>query len=246
LTFVLAAPFWLLGALTGLQLMPGLPIAALMFVCPGLAAILVSRSAGRADLLRRAWTVERGMSWLWFVLALLGPASIALVCLAILRREGIAIPASPVPLTPAFGLFVLFFIAAVGEELGWSSYATGPLQRRWGALGGALALGVVWALFHYVALMEADRSLAWIGWWTLQTVAVRVVLVWFYNNTRGSLLAPSLCHAMNNTAWQLFPVHGSFMDPRLMGWLWAGTAVAIVLLWGPSTLTGWSARRRLR
>jgi hypothetical protein len=46
----LAVPFWAYGAMNGHQLMPGLPMAALMFVCPGLAAlILVSRAQGSKD-----------------------------------------------------------------------------------------------------------------------------------------------------------------------------------------------------
>jgi len=49
LVFALTLPFWGLGAVTGLQLLPGLPVAGLAFVCPGLAAfILVRRTSGAA------------------------------------------------------------------------------------------------------------------------------------------------------------------------------------------------------
>ena len=86
----------------------------------------------------------------------------------------------------------------------------------------------------------------WIAWWTLQTVALRIVLVWLYNNSSGSVVVASLCHGMVNTAWQLFPVHGSLMDPRISGLMWALAATAIVAIWGPTTLRGRRGRRGLR
>ena len=58
LVFALSIPFWLIGALTGRQLLPGLPVAALMFVCPAAAAsILVFRrdkTPGLSALFRRS------------------------------------------------------------------------------------------------------------------------------------------------------------------------------------------------
>ena len=38
LVFALSIPFWLAGGLTDLQLMPGLPVSALMAFCPMTAA----------------------------------------------------------------------------------------------------------------------------------------------------------------------------------------------------------------
>ena len=49
LVFLLSVPFALLGFVTKLQLMPGIPISALGFVCPATAAALLSyREHGRA------------------------------------------------------------------------------------------------------------------------------------------------------------------------------------------------------
>jgi hypothetical protein len=46
---------------------------------------------------------------------------------------------------------------------------------------------VVWAVWHVIPLLSALRSLAFIAWWSLGTVALRVVIVWLYN------LAIALC-----------------------------------------------------
>ena len=63
LVFALAIPFLVIGAVTGIQLLPGLPVAALMAVCPATAAlILVHRddgAAGAKDLLRRVFDYRR-------------------------------------------------------------------------------------------------------------------------------------------------------------------------------------------
>lgn len=55
LVFALSVPFWLLAALTDLELLPGLPVSALMLVCPGIAAaILVHRETGVRGVRARA------------------------------------------------------------------------------------------------------------------------------------------------------------------------------------------------
>lgn len=110
------------------------------------------------------------------------------------------------------------------------------MQDRWGAFLAAIFLGSVWALWHYVPLLQADRSPAWIAWWSLSTVAMRVIMVWLYNNTGKSVFAVALFHAMANIAWQMFPVHGSFFDYRINRLIMAVVAAVVTFVWGPRTL----------
>jgi membrane protease YdiL (CAAX protease family) len=131
---------------------------------------------------------------------------------------------------------VVFFIAALGEELGWSGYVTDPMQVRWGALQTGILLGLVWAAFHIVALVQVQRSPAWIAWWCLNTVATRVVMVWLYNNTGQSVFAAALFHTTINLTWMLFPVQGSYFDPRVIGLIMTFVAAIITVVWGPRTL----------
>jgi len=246
LTFFLAIPFLLLGAATGLELMPGLPIAGLMFVCPGLAALILTfREAGGAAavaLFGRVFDVRRIDRLAWFApILLLEPAEKTLAfwiqCLS-----GTPIPAPHFELGHTLVLCALFFISAAGEELGWSGYVLAPLQARWGALRAGLIIGVVWAVYHYIALVQAHRSIAWIAGWSLGTVAARVILVWLYNNTRRSIFAASLFHMTFNVTWQLFPVSGSYYDPRVSGLIVAAVALVIILVGGPGKLQGRAAR----
>jgi hypothetical protein len=101
-----------------------------------------------------------------------------------------------------------------------------------GALIASLVLGVIWAVFHLVALRQAHHAAGWIGWWSLGTVALRVVLVWLYNNTGRSVFVASLSNMTFNVVWQLFPIHGSFMDQRINGLFWALAATIVVIVWG--------------
>ncbi len=133
-------------------------------------------------------------------------------------------------------LLLVFFVGALGEELGWSGYAIDPLQDRWGAFRASILLGLVLAAWHLVPLLQADRPPTWIAWWCVSTVASRVLYTWLYNNTGKSIFGAALFHAMSNVSWQLFPIRGSHYDPRLTGLVVTVTTAIITVLWGPQTL----------
>lgn len=233
LTFALAIPFWLLGARLPLQLLPGLPIAAFQFVCPGLAALLlVGHQGGRTGVyafVARALDFQRGKSAATFLLVFLIMPALAVTSFCYMRLIGTAVPFE-VDLAAAPVLLLLFAISAVAEELGWSGCATEPLVARFGPLRAGLFLGVVWAAFHVVPLLQVHRSPVWIAWWALGTVAARVIIVSLYLRTGRTILAAAIFHMMANVVWQMFPVHGSFYDPRVMGLLTAAAAVAETFL----------------
>lgn len=248
LASVLAIPFWLLGATTGLELLPGLPVAALMVVCPVTAAAIMTYrergGVGVAALLKRSFDFRRIRARAWYVPILLLMPGVMALSFAAMRLAGVPVPAPQVALGPALVLCAVFFAGALGEELGWSGYAIDPMQDRWGAVPAAVALGLFWAVYHYVALAEAHRSFEWIAWWSLVTVAARVIMVWLYDNTGRSVFAVALFHMTQNVTWQLFPVHGSYFDPRITGSILALVAAGVIAVWGPRTLTrrgsGWT------
>ncbi|MDO8289360.1 MAG: CPBP family glutamic-type intramembrane protease [Parvibaculum sp.] len=238
LVFALSVPFWLLGAATGLRILQGLPVGALMAICPMLAAlILVHREDGRAGaaaLLKRAFDVGRIGNKFWLVPAILLMPAAMILTLGLTWAMGTPLPVAHVSVLATLAIFVAFFAAALGEELGWSAYAIDPMQDRWGALRASLLLGVVWAVWHIVPLLQAHRPLAWIAWWCLFTLALRVLTVWLYNNTGRSTFVAALFHAMTNLATLLVP---ALYDPRLTGPIVAVMAVVVTVIWGSRTLT---------
>ena len=237
LVLALAAPFWLVSALTRFLLLPNLPIAALMAVCPAVAAaILIYENGGLSAVrvfLLRAFDCRRIKNPAWYVPALLLTPLLSVIAYVVLRAAGEDIPLPHMSPDEIIVLCAVFFVGAAAEELGWSGYATDPLQKRYGALPCALIIGFAWALFHFVPLIEVGRSLGWIAGWTLGTVALRVLIVWLYDNTGRSVFAATLLHASTNVSWQVFPVHGSYFDPGLNGVIFACTAVLIVALGNP-------------
>lgn len=240
LVFALAIPFLVIGAVTGIQLLPGLPVAALMAVCPAAAALILAHREGGAPgakmLLKRAFDCRRIRAKIWYAPILLLMPVVMALSFGAMRWSGTSVPAPKTTVVPALFLCVAFFTSAAAEELGWSGYAIDPLQNRWGALRGSIVVGLGWAVFHYVALLQAHRSLEWIAWWSLWTVALRVIIVWLYNNAGKSVFAAVLFHTTINVTWQLFPIQGSFFDPRVTGIITALVAAAVIIFWEPRTL----------
>ena len=248
LLLALSVPFWLVGAAAERQLLPGLPVGALMAVCPAVAAaVLVYREAGTAGvagLLKRAFDHERIRDKVWYAPILLLMPAMTAVAYAMMRAAGVPLPAPRFAVLAVPVLFLAFFAAGVGEELGWSGYVTDALQARWSALRTGVLVGLVWAAWHVVVLLQAHRAPAWIAAWALGTVALRVLTVWLYDNAGQSVFAAALFHAMQNVSWQLFPNAGSHWDPRFTAPVFALTAAIVTLAWGPRRLTRsrWSPR----
>jgi membrane protease YdiL (CAAX protease family) len=232
LVFALTIPFWLLSFATGAELLPKLPVAALAVVCPALAALFLGWREGGAQEVR-AWlgrlVLFRGGA-ISYALAFFIPFLAALASYVWLRARGMPIPTPDASAISALLLFALFLSGAICEELGWTGYALDPLQQRYGAFLAALIIGAVWALWHIPALAQANRDWSWIAWWCLGTVSTRIIMVWLYNATRGSVPIAILMHTAGNLAWQLFPVHGSYYDPKTTGILLFAIAAVVSVL----------------
>jgi len=241
LVFALSLPFWLIGAVTSQSLFPGVPVSALMVLAPGLAAlILIYRREGPAAafaLIRRVADYRRITPKTWYLPILILMPSAMLLTYELTRMLGVDIPPGTASVASAAKLLGIFFVAAIGEELGWSGYAIEALQRRLNALTASFTLGIVWACWHFVPLLQAGRAPDWIAWWCIFLVASRVLHTWLYNNTNRSVFGAALFHAVSNTSWQTFPIAGSYWDPRIGGPIVASIAAAVVIIWGPRTLS---------
>jgi membrane protease YdiL (CAAX protease family) len=234
LLFALSIPFWLLGSVFETELLPGLPISSLAAFTPGIAAVLMvygsDRLPGVGSLLRRSIDADRIGDKRWYLVFVLFNPAVAIMAYGLLRASDIAVPRPSISLLASGALFVAFFVAALGEEIGWTGYSTEPLLHRWGVVRTGLFLGLVWAVFHFVLLAQAGRPLKWMAWWSLGTVSFRAVMVWLYRQAGDSVFAAALFHALINLCWQLFPVDGSFYDPRIFST--ATLALAVLLVAG--------------
>jgi membrane protease YdiL (CAAX protease family) len=240
LVFALSVPLWWVGSLAPIQLLPGLPLSAITVLCPLIASlILVAFERGFSAVtahLRRALDFRVIRKKIWYApILLLMPATAALAYVA-MRVLDLPLPSPALSISLLPALFLLFFLSGMAEELGWSGYALDPLQNRWGALLASLIIGLVWAAWHIVPLLQVGRAPAWIAWWTIATVATRVLHTWLYNNTGKSVFGAALFHAMSNVSWQMFPNQGSHYDPRITGIILAIVAIYVAIEWGPRAL----------
>lgn len=149
-----------------------------------------------------------------------------------IRLMGLPLPAElQIHLLTVPLLFVLFFVLAVGEEIGWMGYAVDPLQERWSALTAGIILGLVSAIGHYPSIIEQGRDLTWMAWGTLGTVGWSTLIVWLYNNTGRSVFAAILFHAISNLGRAVFPadqIHNPLVDyPNVYYLIIAITAVIV-------------------
>jgi uncharacterized protein len=247
LVFILSVPFWVLGAsVNTTEIIPiSLPISALMLLCPITAAIILTRKEGKKNgvklLLNRIVDYNKVKNFIWYIPTFLLIPILMVTAYAIMKWLNIPIPKQNIHLIDAAILFVLFFIAAICEEVGWTGYITDPLQNRYGALNAALIIGTVWAVWHIIPYSQAHRTPIWIFWQCIGTVALRVIIVWLYNNSGKSLLVAILCHAIINMSEYLFPHYGSHYDPFFFGLLLVITAFVITYFWGRKTLSLLSA-----
>lgn len=155
LTFLFAVPFWILGFLVeSPDAVPmAMPVSALMFVCPAIAATLLAWQEGRSAAVRALWgrllVPPRPRRWVWYAAIPLVSAGPVLTHL-LLRFAGEPVSMPQPTLPGVLALVCVYLGAAAAEEVGWTAYATDALRARHGALTTALVIGVVSAAWHVV------------------------------------------------------------------------------------------------
>ena len=243
LVLALSIPFWILAAFTRdlTKILPiKLPISALMTFCPLLAAITLvyraRKTQGLKELLQRAFDFKRIKDKKWYLPIVFLMPCIAALSYGYMKLTG-AVPTEPkVPILTVFIFFTVYFIGAIGEELGWSGYVIEPLQNRYGALKASILLGFLWAIWHIIPWSQAHQTPVWIFWQSIGSVFLRVIMVWIFNNTGKSVFAMVLFHTMINISPYLIPNYGAHYDPFVFSVLLGITAIAITYLWDAKTL----------
>lgn len=210
LVFTLTSPFWLLSKFLKVKGLPdNLPVTDIgaTFVPLISAVILVYRAdgvLGVRQLLARAFDYDKMAQKRWLLPVVLLMPCIYLLTYYLMRAIGVPVPTEWRVSPQAPLIFFGFLVAAAGEELGYMGYAINLLLRRWRPLQAALFMGTIHAVWHYPSMIELGQSPALMFWGTLFTIAVRVLIVWIYINTR-SVFAIILFHAIGNTGRTLFP-----------------------------------------
>ncbi|MEV4079416.1 CPBP family intramembrane glutamic endopeptidase [Nonomuraea fuscirosea] len=235
LVSVLAIPFWVAAAMVDVtdRTPIGLPLSALMFVCPVIAAgILTYRHGGRPELVR---LLKRAVDYFderrgWYLFAIVVTPAIALMSYGVAWLMGLVHYSKlPTPLAAVPVVFLAFLLAAAFEELGWAGYATDPLRRRFGVLGAGLILGAFWGAWHLLPLIQAHHGPLWIMGWFVGTLGLRTIVVWLFYKTGKSVLSAMLIHAMANVCAAAIPDYTMTHSVLISGVLTAIVAAAVTL-----------------
>jgi membrane protease YdiL (CAAX protease family) len=246
LVFTITIPLWMLSTIVKAEGLPdNLPVTDIgaTFVPLIAASILVYREDkidGVKRLLSKAFDYRRIRQKIWYVPIIFLMPVLYVLTYGIMRLIGLPVPVEwNIPLqTPL--IFLAFFFAAAGEELGYMGYLIDPMQNRWTALTTCLIVGPIWALWHFPSMIQLGQSPMLMAWGFLATVAFRILYVWLYNNTNGSVFGVILFHAISNTGRTIFPggrSHFELADAAIGYSIIVITAVIVTISWGAKTLS---------
>jgi len=173
--FVLSIPFWVMGAYAKEIVNHNpmkLPISALMTFCPLITAVILTYQNQEkvSELLKLSFDYKKISSKKWFIPILITMPTIALISYFYLYINHNIEYSTSFSVFDIVIFFILYFIGAIGEELGWSGYATEPLQNKFGALKASIILGFVWAIWHIVPYIQMSKTTNWILLQSLSTV----------------------------------------------------------------------------
>lgn len=252
LVYAMSTPFWILSTFisqSGLpDNIPPTDIGATL--TPTIAAMILSYrengASGIKALLQRTFDFRRIKQRRWLITAVsLFPLLYVLTYYA-MRLLSLPVPSVWHPSPTLGAVFLLFFIAATAEELGYTAYETDALQIRMSALSTALIIGPFWALWHFPSMIQMSQSAQLMVWGFFVTIAFRIISIWIYNNAGCSVFSVILMHAVGNTARTGFPGgrsayeigHGSVAYSIVIL-----AALLVVVLWGPKTLSEFIGNR---
>ncbi|HSS62121.1 MAG TPA: CPBP family intramembrane glutamic endopeptidase [Candidatus Limnocylindrales bacterium] len=175
-----------------------LAIFPILVVTVGAAGAALTAISGRTRAIADLWSRMR----LWRVPAsyyaalLVPPLGILATLTALEHMASPAFAPGFFPVGLALGLVAGFF-----EEIGWTGYAYPRLWQRFGALRGALLLGLLWGVWHLPVVDSLGVASPHGPWWpalfaafVFLVTAVRLLICWLYVKT-GSVLLAQLMHA---------------------------------------------------
>lgn len=247
LVYGFSIPIWIIESFVNIKGLPlNIPVMEIFAAFTPLTAacILVRKEEGKGavkKLLQRIFDFLRITKNIWYVPIIFLPFIIYFLIYVVMQWMRLALPGNlHIPIDTMPLLFVFFFLGAIAEEVGYMGYAADPMLQRWNALSAALLIGLPWAIWHYPSIIKQGHDATWIAWGTLGTIAVRVLIVWIYNNTGKSLFACILFHTLFNVGRPLFPkdkTHNPLVDyPYVHYSIIAIIAAITVFLWGSKTL----------
>ena len=159
-----------------------------------------------------------------------------LLALGIMILMGELLPDTLFPVVAAPVAFLVFFIFALFEEIGWMGYAFDPMEERWNALVASVILGIIWATWHIPLYILSGQGPVRIAVQLISLIGIRTLIVWLYNNTGKSVFATILIHAVYNVCTLTVTSFYTSLGHLITSIFIIITAVIVTCLWDPETL----------
>jgi uncharacterized protein len=175
----------------------------------------------------RKWRVGR-----WGLAILIPPVLTSVLLLALSSLVSTAFTPNAFVLGIGFGI-----LAGYLEEIGWTGYAIRKLGARRSALASAILLGGLWGLWHApvvdflgAAYPHGEYWLPFYLSFICILMAVRVLIVWLYSNTRSLALAQAMHMSLTGSLAVFDPT--KVTPAQEAGWyaIYAGLLWVVVLI----------------
>jgi len=188
---------------------PLLLLGLLAVLAPTMTAcVLAAVRGGRRELRGLLGMAVRARFPLrWYLTVLVIPFAVPLLAVAGDALISGAAPAAWL-IAPSAQTLATFWIAPIGEDLGWRGYALSRLLTLSGPAATSLLLGPAWALWHLPMAFVPGTAQADQPFWafTVQVTGATMIFTRVFLATRGSVLAMILMHATANLAFNTVPV----------------------------------------
>lgn len=206
-----------------------------------LTTLITKKGEGVKILWRRVWSFDFEMKWLIPTIFLIPFLFVLLMLISGTTVGGVLNLLSALNTSYIILWFILYYIAAAFEEVGWRGYALDRLQLKTYSLFSSIILGLFWGLWHLPLLIYYwFWPVRYISYYLLFVVLLSILFAFLYNNTRRNIFIVTLFHTLINMSLQnLFPI-GRYNIPR--GYLYLNSLLLIInliliIIYGPKHLS---------
>lgn len=224
----------------------GILMFPVMLLGPVVSGILLTRAVDGSSGLRDFFSQMRKIrvKSLWYASLLIPPAAILIVLLCLKAFVSPVFAPNRFFAGVSFGIVAGFF-----EEIGWTGYAFPKMARTTNALGPAIALGVLWGIWHAPVIdylgTATPHGAYWLSYFlafAAAMTAMRVLICWIYSNTRSVPLA-QLMHASSTGSLVVFSPAGVTAGQEAM-WYAVYAAVLWLIVGAVAALFGTGLTRK--
>ncbi len=241
ITFFLVIAFTLSAVFDYLIIAAGiLEMTYALMWCPGVAAIIASLLYHRGEnaLNFRKCHVKHNLAGMWIPLVYLG-VSYSIYVLIYGKSVITGNMASDLIQMPNILLLnlAIFFVTALGEEIGWRGYLSPKLRKAFGFHKGSLISGIIWTAWHLPLVLAGYTSANEIPLWfdipmySLQCIGMSYIMLYLSMKSK-SVWPAAILHFTHNFVCQLLLDQsiGGVMRPYLAGESGIITSAAITVI----------------